>query len=81
MVSDLHLSLAKSSLIAVGDVANLDQLAADLGCRMGSLPATYLGMPLGSSFKEKDVYGPVIDRMRGWQGGKLNTCLEGVVSP
>lgn len=55
VVLGIHLNLGKSSLVAVGEVTNLDQLAADLGCRIGSLPTTCLGMPLGSSFKQKEV--------------------------
>lgn len=60
-LSGLKLNLAKSSLIAVGDVPNLDQLAADLGCRMGSFSSSYLGMPLGASFKKKEIWDPILD--------------------
>lgn len=55
VVSDLRLNLAKSSLIAVGEVPNMDQLAADLGCRRAHLPSTYLGLSLGSTYKQKEV--------------------------
>lgn len=56
-VSGLRLNLAKSSLIAVGGVPNLDQLAHDLGCRRGSLSSTYLGycLVLHSSGKMFEV--------------------------
>lgn len=60
----LYLNFAKSFLIAVGVVLNLDQFTADLGCRAALLPPTYLGLPLGSHYKQNDVWGPVIDRMR-----------------
>ncbi|RVW52669.1 Long chain base biosynthesis protein 2a [Vitis vinifera] len=40
----------KSELILVGRVENVDDLACDLGCKVGSLPSTYLGMPLGAPF-------------------------------
>lgn len=76
VVLGLHLNLAKSSLIAVGAVLNLEQLAADLGCRTASLPFAYLGMPLGSNFKKKKVRDLVIDRMRkrlaGWKARYLS---------
>lgn len=76
VVSGLKLNLTKSSLIAVGEAPNLDQLAADLGCCMGDLPFSYLGMPLGSSFKWRDVWDPVLDRMRkhlaGWKACYLS---------
>lgn len=48
----------------VGDMPNLDQLAVDLGCRRGSLPNTYLGLPLGSFYKKKEIWDPILDRMR-----------------
>lgn len=54
-VLSLCLNLTKSSLIAVGEVPNFDQLATDLGCRMGQLPTTYLGLPLGATFKQKEI--------------------------
>lgn len=62
VVSGLHLNLAKSSLIALGEVSNLNQLAIDLECRMDHLPTTYLGLPLSASYKQ--VWCPMIDRMR-----------------
>lgn len=64
MVSSLCLNLTKSSLIALGEVLNLDQLLANLECRMGHLPSTYMGLPLGASYKQKGVWCLVIDRMR-----------------
>lgn len=51
-------------LIVVGEVSNLDQLAADLECRQGKLPTTYLGLPLGATYKQKEVWAPLVERMR-----------------
>ena len=31
----------------IGPVENVDQLALELGCNVGALPTTYLGLPLG----------------------------------
>lgn len=71
VVSELHLNFEKTCLIAIGAVPNLDQLVADLGCQMGSLPLTYLGMPLRSLYKQKEVWVPIVDRMSkclaGWK--------------
>ena len=39
-----------SELIPVGRVENVDDLACELGCKVGSLPSTYLGMSLGAPF-------------------------------
>ena len=47
VISSLKINLDKSSILSVGDVENLEVLAAELGCRTGTLPSTYLGLPLG----------------------------------
>lgn len=57
-------TLAKSLLTAVGEVVNLDQLVVDLGCWMGHFPSTYLGLPQGAKYKNKEVWNPVVERMR-----------------
>ncbi|RVW75227.1 LINE-1 reverse transcriptase-like [Vitis vinifera] len=41
--SDLRINLAKSVLIPVGEVDELEELAAELGCRLGALPHCLLG--------------------------------------
>lgn len=51
VVSGLRLNLTKSSIIGVGEVSNLSQLASDLECRQGQLLVTYLGLPLGANYK------------------------------
>ena len=47
-LSRLRVKLEKSVILLVGDVENLDQLACELGCRVGALHSTYLGLPLRS---------------------------------
>ncbi|RVW69295.1 hypothetical protein CK203_061342 [Vitis vinifera] len=37
---------------------------AELGCKVGSLPSTYLGLPLGASHKSVKVWDKVEERMR-----------------
>ena len=54
-VSGLRINLEKSKIIPVGRVENIDDLALDFGCRVGSLPSTYLGLPLGAPFKTVSV--------------------------
>ncbi|RVW48469.1 putative ribonuclease H protein [Vitis vinifera] len=44
----LRINLAKSEIIPVGDVEEIEELAVELGCRVGSLPSQYLGLPLGA---------------------------------
>ncbi|RVW12371.1 putative ribonuclease H protein [Vitis vinifera] len=60
--SGLRINLDKSELIPVGRVENMDDLAWEFGCKVGSLPSTYLGMPLGASFKSTSVWDGVEER-------------------
>ena len=46
-VSRLRINLSKSEIIPVGTVTNVETVAIELGCGVGSLPITYLGLPLG----------------------------------
>jgi hypothetical protein len=48
-VSSLKVNLAKSLLVPVGNVDNVDELASILGCGTSSLPLKTLGMPLGAA--------------------------------
>jgi hypothetical protein len=81
--------MRKSELIPVGDVPNISVLGDIMYCRIGSLPMTYLGMPLGSSFKSKDIWNSILEKMErrlaGWKslylskGGRL-TLLKSTLS-
>ena len=53
IVSGLKVNLAKSVVVPVGVVDNVGALAEVLGCGIGSLPLPYLGLSLGSRFKDK----------------------------
>ncbi|KAJ9685117.1 hypothetical protein PVL29_017229 [Vitis rotundifolia] len=63
-VLGLRINLEKSELIRVGRVENIDNLTLDFGCRVGSLPSTYLGLPLGALFKLVSVWDGVEERFR-----------------
>jgi hypothetical protein len=88
-VTGLRVNMRKSELVSVGDVPNLSTLADIMQCRIASLPMTYLGMPLGSSFKSKDIWNPILEKMErrlaGWKslylskGGRL-TLLKSTLS-
>ena len=39
-LSCLRVNMEKSAILPVGEVENIDQLACELGCRVGSLPST-----------------------------------------
>jgi hypothetical protein len=62
-VSGLKVNLTKSSLISVGSLNNVSQLAGSLGCGTADLPLKYLGLPLGASFKLKAIWRDLEDLM------------------
>ena len=88
-VTGLRVNMRKSELVPVGDVPNLSTLADIMHCRIASLPMIYLGMPLGSSFKSKDIWNSIVEKMErrlaGWKslylskGGRL-TLLKSTLS-
>jgi hypothetical protein len=88
-VSGLKINLAKSVLVYVGDVDNMDELAGIMGCGVSSLPLKYLGLPLGTPFKAKsiwdDVVGKIERRLASWQqmylskGGRV-TLIKSTLS-
>lgn len=51
MLSRMRINLNKSSIIPVGAMENPALLALELGCNLGSLPVTCLGLPLGAKHK------------------------------
>ncbi len=81
MVSGLEVNLQKSEMVLVGDVQNLEDLVAVLGCKSAALPMIYLGLPLGAKFNSKLIWNSIIEKMEcrlgGWKrlylskGGKL----------
>jgi hypothetical protein len=70
-ISSLKVNLAKSLLIHVGNVDNVDELASILGCRTSSLPLKYLGMPLGAHHKAMSIWDDIVvkreRRLTNWQ--------------
>ena len=88
-LSGLKINLEKSSLFPVGRVEDVDGLAFELGCKIGSLPTEYLRLPLGAKHKEARVWDGVEERFRNrlalWKrqyiskGGRL-TLIRSVLS-
>ena len=70
--------MAKSEIIPVGGVEEIDELATELGCRVGSLPSQYLGLPLASLNKAHSVWHGVEERMRRrlalWKRQYISKC-------
>ncbi|RVW31445.1 LINE-1 reverse transcriptase-like [Vitis vinifera] len=54
--SGLRINLDKSEIIPVGVVEEIEEMAVELGCRVGSLPSQYLGLPLGAPHKASSVW-------------------------
>ncbi|RVX11700.1 LINE-1 retrotransposable element ORF2 protein [Vitis vinifera] len=62
--SGLRINLAKNELILVGEVEEIEEMAMELGCKVGSLPSVYLGLPLGAHHKAISMWDGVEERMR-----------------
>ena len=85
----LIINLEKSELIPVGRVHVIEDLALELGCKVGGLPSCYLGLPLGAPFKSAAVWDGVEERFRKrlamWKrqyiskGGRL-TLIRSILS-
>lgn len=76
-VSGLNINLAKSEHFSMGVISDIDRMARILGCKIGSLPSTYLGLPLGATHKSKVVWEPVSERigyhLEAWRASLLST--------
>ncbi|CAN0884339.1 LINE-1 retrotransposable element ORF2 protein [Linum grandiflorum] len=63
-ITGLKVNLNKSSIIAIGQVDNLQMLADILGCGIEKFPCSYLGLPLGSRAVNKALWDPVVTKVR-----------------
>ena len=61
-ISGLKVNLDKSELFPMGNVENMEELAFELGCKVGRLPSTYLVMSLGAPFKSVAIWDEVEER-------------------
>ena len=60
----LKINLGKSKIFPVGRSENVEALTAELGCKVGTLPTTYLGLPLGAPHKSTGMWDPIEERRR-----------------
>ncbi|KAF5467552.1 hypothetical protein F2P56_017368 [Juglans regia] len=72
-VTGLKVNLGKSEMVAVGEVPHISLLADMLGCEVSSLPMKYLDLSLGATFKARDIWEGVIERVEKQFGG--NGCI------
>jgi hypothetical protein len=63
--SGLKVNLAKSELILVGDVDQVESFSR-YRCGVGTLPVKYLGLPLGTSYKSIHIWDGVIEMIERW---------------
>ena len=63
-MSGLKINLNKSEIIPIGPVTNVEELASELGCKIGSLPTSYLGLPLDAKHKALSVWDSVEESFR-----------------
>ncbi|RVW29580.1 Exonuclease 1 [Vitis vinifera] len=61
-ISGLRINLDKSEILPVGRVENLEVLALEVGCKVGRLPTSYLGIPLGANHKSVAIWDGVEER-------------------
>ncbi|KAF5472823.1 hypothetical protein F2P56_009502 [Juglans regia] len=70
-VSRLKVNLAKSEVVPMGLVPNVESLASILDCKISQLSMKYLGFPLGADFKSKSTWDDVLEKMErklaGWK--------------
>jgi hypothetical protein len=59
----LKINLAKSKIVPVGDVGDVEVLTCILGCRVSYLSMKYLGLPLGASYKVTSIWNGIIEKM------------------
>ncbi|XP_059650449.1 uncharacterized protein LOC132296254 [Cornus florida] len=88
-VSGLKVNVGKSVIVPVGEVQEVDTLAAVLGCGTQRFPISYLGLSLGDSARRVGSWNPVIERVErrlaGWKkqylskGGKV-TLVKSTLS-
>jgi hypothetical protein len=62
-ISDLKINIAKSLLVLVGEVQEVNELASLRGCKVDALPMMYLGLPLDSSFIFKFVWNRIVEKI------------------
>ncbi|RVW77557.1 putative ribonuclease H protein [Vitis vinifera] len=62
--SGLKINLDKSEVIPVGEVEGVNEMVVEIGCKVGQLPAVYLGLPLGASNKAISVWDGMEEKVR-----------------
>ncbi|KAJ0508909.1 putative RNA-directed DNA polymerase [Helianthus annuus] len=77
LVTGLKVNYNKSKIYGVGvGEAETQAMAEILNCGMGSLPFTYLGVPIGANMKRAVYWQPVVDKfhkkLSSWKANTLS---------
>lgn len=66
----LHVNFNKSFLVPINvEDTQAKHLAETFGCKVGTMPFTYLGSPLGTTRPSLQEFTPLLSRMEGRLGG------------
>ena len=63
-ISRLRINLNKSEIIPEGRITDVDVLAMELGCKVGALPSSNLGLPLGAPHNSVTVWDGIEERFK-----------------
>ena len=61
-VSGLHINWRKSMLFLINEVTNIEELSRILRGEVGTLPTTYLGVPLGDKSNSMNIWSSVMEK-------------------
>ena len=64
LVSDLKINLQKNEVIPIGETVDVNRATFLFGCRVGKLPTSYLGLPLGALNKHCGVWDSIEERFK-----------------
>ena len=86
VASGLRINLAKCEIIPVGEVQRIEELAVELGCRVGQFPTVYLGLPNKAAYGWDGVEEKMRRRLALWKsqyiskGGRITLIKSSMVS-
>ena len=50
-------------MVPIGEVVDVHALVEILGCKVGTLPMSYLGMPLGASHNSPSIWNSILEKI------------------
>nr|KYP53471.1 Putative ribonuclease H protein At1g65750 family [Cajanus cajan] len=77
LISGLKVNFIKSKFGAIGlQVQVMERYAQLLNCKLLKLPSIYLGLPIGANPRRKEIWNPVLEkikrRLSNWKGKVLS---------